>query len=113
MFAHRQKRKNNRILIFDCLRVQGSVQNNPPDLPLKDELEDNFTKNGQKIKSSEYFCFLFDIYLTLPSKIWWNFGGYLVDIGHMACHILHEAKKESTRDSFSTQVFINHAEDGS
>ena len=28
-------------------------------------------------------------------------------------HILHKAKKESTRDSFSTQVFINHAEDGS
>ena len=30
-----------------------------------------------------------------------------------SCHILYKVKKESTRDSFSTQVFINHAEDGS
>lgn len=44
-------------------------------------------------------------------------GGILVDVWLIlpvfVHHILHEAKKESTRDSFSTQVFINHAEDGS
>ena len=37
----------------------------------------------------------------------------LTDIPDKPHHILHKAKKESTRDSFSTQVFINHAEDGS
>lgn len=37
----------------------------------------------------------------------------LTDIPDTPHDILHKAKKESTRDSFSTQVFINHAEDGS
>ena len=43
-------------------------------------------------------AFLVDDWLMLPIFLY---------------HILYEAKKESTRDSFSTQVFINHAEDGS
>lgn len=57
--------------------------------------------------------FLIHPVIGLPRLLTVCNADLLTDIPDKPHDILHKAKKESTRDSFSTQVFINHAEDGS